>query len=222
MLAPLTLALALVVADAVGEGGVPTATDQVAGHPERSGAAGDAESRDAASAAERSRRIPALPAIALSPGRLKLAGANAPDEYGWEDSDEEDGGPRLFITAWGGEAFDVGGGDGNSGAAFGGEVAYALGFGDLGLWVSGYKIRNRGEDWAPIALLRLTNRFATGGGLEATFGFGVGAGRPADWRVWFQVALGLRLDLGPMFLAGELSFEQEQLLRLSGGLGVKL
>jgi hypothetical protein len=32
----------------------------------------------------------------------------------------------------------------------------------------------------------------------------------------------VRLDLGPMFLAGELSFEQEQLLRLSGGLGVKL
>ena len=222
MLAPLTLALALAATDAVGEGGVATATDQVAGHPERSGAAGDAESRDAASAAERSRRISALAATALSPGRLALAGANAQDEYGWEGSDEEDGGPRLFITAWGGQAFDVGGGDGHSGSAFGGEVAYALDFGDLGLWASGYKIRNRGEAWAPIALLRLTNRFATGRGLDATFTFGVGAGRPAGWRIWFQVALGLRLDLGPMFLAGELAFEQDQLLRLSGGLGVKL
>ena len=183
MLAPLTLALALAAADAVGEGGVATS---------------------------------------LSPGRLELAGATAQDEYGWEGSDEEDGGPRLFITAWGGEAFDVGGGDGDSGAAFGGEVAYALGFGDLGLWGSAYKIRNGGQEWAPIALLRLTNRFATRRGLEAAFTFGVGAGRPANWRVWFQVALGLRLDLGPMFLAGELAFEQDQLLRLSGGLGVKL
>ncbi|HSD21450.1 MAG TPA: hypothetical protein VLC54_15495, partial [Anaeromyxobacter sp.] len=127
MLAPLTLALALAAADAVGEGGVAAAkapsTARPSGtwtatlmtgsltavHPERSAAAGGAESRDA------------------------LAGANAQDEYGWEGSDEEDGSPRLFITAWGGQAFDVGGGDGHSGSAFGGEVAYALGFGDLGL-----------------------------------------------------------------------------------------
>lgn len=183
----LTLALALVAADAVGEGGAATETS--------------------------TRR-------SLSPGRLALA---QDDGYGWESGeDDEDGAPRLFVTAWGGEAFDVGGGEGHDGAAFGGEVAYALGFGDLGLWGSAYKIRNDGEDWAPIGLLRLTNRFPTGRGLEAAFTFGVGAGRPQDWRLWFQVALGMRLDLGPMFLAGELSFEQEQLLRLSGGVGVKL
>jgi hypothetical protein len=193
VLAPLTLALALVVADAVGEVGVAAVTPL---------------------------SIPTSTPTALSPGRLELASANAQDEYGWEGGEEERE-ARLFITAWGGEAFAVGGGDGRSGAAFGGEVSYALPFGDLGLWGSAYKIGNR-DAWAPIALLRLTNRFATGRGIEAAFSFGVGAGRPIDWRIWFQVALGLRLDLGPLFLAGELSFEQEQLLRLSGGLGVKL
>jgi hypothetical protein len=194
VLAPLTLSLALVVADVVGEVGVVAVTSSA---------------------------IPTATSTALSPGRLELASANAQDEYGWEGGDEEDRAPRLFITAWGGEAFAIGSGDTRSGSAFGGEVAYALPFGDLGLWGSAYKIGER-DAWAPIALLRLTNRFATGRGIEAAFTFGVGAGRPIDWRIWFQVALGLRLDLGPLFLAGELSFEQEQLLRLSGGLGVKL
>jgi hypothetical protein len=195
VLAPLTLSLALVVADVVGEVGVVAAVTSSA--------------------------TPTATSTALSPGRLELASANAQDEYGWEGGDEEDRAPRLFITAWGGEAFAIGSGDTRSGSAFGGEVAYALPFGDLGLWGSAYKIGER-DAWAPIALLRLTNRFATGRGIEAAFTFGVGAGRPIDWRIWFQVALGLRLDLGPLFLAGELSFEQEQLLRLSGGLGVKL
>jgi hypothetical protein len=190
----LTLALALVAADAVGEVGVVAVTSSA---------------------------IPTATSTALSPGRLELASANAQDEYGWEGGDEEDRAPRLFITAWGGEAFAIGSGDTRSGSAFGGEVAYALPFGDLGLWGSAYKIGER-DAWAPIALLRLTNRFPAGRGVEAAFTFGVGAGRPIDWRLWFQVALGMRLDLGPMYLAGELSFEQEQLLRLSGGLGVKL
>lgn len=194
MLAPLTLSLALVVADVVGEVGVVAVTSSA---------------------------IPTATSTALSPGRLELASANAQDEYGWEGGDEEDRAPRLFITAWGGEAFAIGSGDTRSGSAFGGEVAYALPFGDLGLWGSAYKIGER-DAWAPIALLRLTNRFPAGRGIEAAFTFGVGAGRPIDWRLWFQVALGLRLDLGPVFLAGELAFEQEQLLRLSGGLGVKL
>jgi hypothetical protein len=158
----------------------------------------------------------------LSPGRLALDRTNAQDEYGWEGEAEERK-PRLFLIAWGGQAFGLGGGDVGDGSAFGGEVSYSLGFGDLGLWGSGYKVRNGGDDWAPIMLLRLTNRFQTGRGLEAAFTFGAGAGRPhVNWRLWFQVALGIRLDLGPMFLAGELAFEQDQLLRLSAGLGVKL
>ena len=208
MLAPLTLALALIAADAVGEGGAATATATwlrpLAARGDPSTGSGEPRAISA-----------------LSPGRLALASAYAQDEYGWEGGDEERRAPRLFLTAWGGEAFAVGGSDWKSGAAFGGEVSYALPFGDLGLWGSGYKIGNR-DAWAPIALLRLTNRFATGRGIEAAFTFGIGAGRPLDWRVWFQVALGLRYDLGPVFLAGELSFEQEQLLRFSGGLGVKL
>ncbi|WP_242340731.1 MULTISPECIES: hypothetical protein [unclassified Anaeromyxobacter] len=206
MLAPLTLALALAAADAASEGAVPAPA------PASTGTEFAPVSSFSSHAAS-----------ALSPGRLGLARTSAQDEYGWEGGAEDDeGGPRLFLTAWGGEAFDLGSGDKHSGSAFGGEVSYAFGFGDLGLWGSAYKIRNGGQDWAPVALLRFTNRFQTRRGLEAAFTFGAGAGRPSDWRVWFQVALGLRLDLGPMFLAGELSFEQDQLLRLSGGLGVKL
>ncbi len=38
---------------------------------------------------------------------------------------------------------------------------------------------------------------------------------------FFQVALGLRLDLGPLWLGGELAFERYNLLRLLAGVGVK-
>jgi hypothetical protein len=48
----------------------------------------------------------------------------------------------------------------------------------------------------------------------------VGAGRPRGWRAWYQLAIGMRVPLGPLFLAGELAFEQYDLLRLGGGLGV--
>jgi hypothetical protein len=70
-------------------------------------------------------------------------------------------------------------------------------------------------------MLRLVNRFQTGRGLEATFGFGLGAARPDDWVAWFQVALGVRLDLGPAFVGGELAFEQYDVLRLAGGVGLR-
>jgi len=73
-----------------------------------------------------------------------------------------------------------------------------------------------------VVLARVTQRFQTRRGLDATFTFGAGAARQVDWKAWFQVALGLRLDLGPIFLAGELGFEQDGLLRLGAGVGVRL
>ncbi|ABS28119.1 hypothetical protein [Anaeromyxobacter sp. Fw109-5] len=218
----LALALALSSADAVGEGGVAAIPGADLARPEFSEPLTLSQSKGEPAEG----RVPGTATRSLSPGRLALDRTNAQDEYGWEgegEEEDEDREPRLFLIAWGGQAFDLGSGDAGDGSAFGGEVSYSLGFGDLGLWGSGYKIRNGGQDWAPIMLLRLTNRFQTRRGLEAAFTFGAGAGRPdVDWRLWFQVALGLRLDLGPMFLAGELAFEQDQLLRLSAGLGVKL
>jgi hypothetical protein len=65
-------------------------------------------------------------------------------------------------------------------------------------------------------------RFPMRSGVEATFALGLGAARPRTWEAWFQVALGVRLPLGPLFLGGELAFERGDLLRLSAGLGVAL
>ena len=213
----LTLALALASADAIGEGAVAAPASDL----ERSEVPQPLTPSLSKGEPVEGRVLGTGPR-SLSPGRLALERTNRQDEYDWEGQAQERA-PRLFIIAWGGEAFGLGGGDVGDGAAFGGEVSYAMPFGDLGLWGSGYKVREGGDEWAPIMLLRLTNRFQTGRGLEAAFTFGGGAGRPVEnWRLWFQVALGLRMDLGPLFLAGELSFEQDQLLRASAGLGVKL
>jgi hypothetical protein len=48
----------------------------------------------------------------------------------------------------------------------------------------------------------------------------MGAARPASsWTAWYQLAIGFRLDLGPIFLGGEVGFERYELLRLAGGIG---
>jgi stage II sporulation protein D len=86
----LGIAAAALLACAMGRGGeatptpiptptpTPTSADQEAGHPERSAAEGGAESRDAASAAERSRRTTATPTgtqSAVHPERSDAAAA---------------------------------------------------------------------------------------------------------------------------------------------------
>ncbi len=139
------------------------------------------------------------------------------DDRGWQEEDRA----RVFVSAWGGQAFDVGTRAGGNAPVLGGELAYAFGFGDLGLAGYGYGLQGTASRWTPVALLRLTNRFETRRGLDATFTFGLGAGRPDGWVAWYQVALGMRLDLGPLWLGGELSFERYDLLRLLGGVGVK-
>jgi hypothetical protein len=157
---------------------------------------------------------------------LALAAAPPPPralaQEGWQPDDEsgDEGGHRLSVAAWGGEAFDLNGSGGSVGV-LGGEVAWA--FDQLDVGVAGYGYRGLADapEWTPVALVRLTQRFPMRSGVEAAFGLGVGAARPRSWEPWFQVALGVRYPLGPMFLGGELAFERGDLLRLAAGLGVR-
>lgn len=151
---------------------------------------------------------------------LTLAAGQA-DPWEEEDWDDEPARERLILTAWGGNGWETGRRDGGSFGLVGGEVAWAFESIDVGVAGYGYRLPDEANAWTPVLLLRLTNRFQTANGLEATFGFGLGAARPDDWVAWFQVALGVRLDLGPAFVGGELSFEQYDVVRLAGGVGLR-
>lgn len=158
-------------------------------------------------------------ALALS---LLAGQAGTLAQEGWDGSwdDEVEKAPRLFLTAWGGEALDEVG-VGESSAMLGGEVAWAFRTLDVGLAGYGYRRLAEAErEWTPVALLRLVQRFRTRAGVEATFAVGLGAGRPDGWTAWYQVALGGRATFGPLFVGGEISFEQYELLRLAAGLGL--
>ncbi len=151
--------------------------------------------------------------------------AAAPLAQEWEappyaDEDVDRGERRLRLSLWGGDALATGG-SGHGSTIWGGEAAYAFDTLDLGVAGYGYEsLLDARRTWTPVLLLRLTERFETRRGVEAAFSFGLGAGRPRDWTAWFQVALGVRVNLGPMFLGGELAFEQYDLLRLAAGVGV--
>lgn len=152
--------------------------------------------------------------------------AAAPLAQGWdspyEDAlPEEDESPRrLRLTAWGGEGL-ARGGSGHSSTLLGAEVAWAFDTVDLGVAGYGYEsLLDARRTWTPVVLARLTERFRTRRDVEAAFTFGIGAGRPRDWTAWFQVALGVRVNIGPMFLGGEIAFESYDLLRLAAGVGV--
>ena len=136
----------------------------------------------------------------------------------WRDEDERP--PRIRLTFWGGEALGSAG-SGTGSGFYGGEASWAFSRIDLGVMGSAYRnVPDATRTVTPVVLARLTQRFKTRRGVEAAFGFGVGAGRPGGWTAWYQVALGVRVPLGPLFLAGELGFESRDLLRLGAGLGV--
>ncbi len=145
------------------------------------------------------------------------------DEYDDEerrDDDEDERRPHVLLSAWGGEAL-AGAGAGRSSSFFAGEAAWAFDTLDLGLQYAGYRsLRDATREWTPVVLTRVTQRFRTRRGFDAAFSLGLGAGRPGGWVGWFQVALGVRFPIGPLFLGGELAFEQYDLLRLGGGVGV--
>jgi hypothetical protein len=138
----------------------------------------------------------------------------------YDEQGDEDHPRRVRLSLWGGEALATGG-TGHGSAIYGGEAAWAFDSIDLGVAGYGYNsLVQSNRQWTPVVLARVTERFRTRRNLEAAFTFGIGAGRPKDWTAWFQVALGVRFDLGPMFLGGELAFEQYDLLHLTAGLGV--
>jgi len=160
--------------------------------------------------------------IAAAVLALSLSTASLAQEE-WEVPAYDENGDevrRLRLAVWGGEALD-GGGAGRSSTLLGGELAWAFDSIDLGVAGYGYRsLVDATREWTPVVLLRLTERFRTRRGVEAAFSFGLGAGRPRDWIAWFQVALGARVNLGPLFIGGEIAFEQNDLLRLAAGLGV--
>ncbi len=129
--------------------------------------------------------------------------------------------PHLYLTAWGGGLVDTGGQFPAAGFG-GGEVAWAFDALDLGVLAQGYHLGDRARTpWTPVVLGRILQRFETRRGLEATLGLGIGAGRTDRWIAWFQLAVGLRLYQGPLFIAGEFGFERLDLFRMAGGVGAR-
>jgi hypothetical protein len=142
-------------------------------------------------------------------------------QWGDEQPDQEEG-PRkhVMLSVWGGEAL-ANGGTGRSSGVFAAEVAWVFSSVDLGLQGARYRsLREGNQLWTPVVMTRLTQRFMTGHGIEAAFTLGFGAGKPSGWIAWYQAALGMRVPLGPVFLGGELAFEQYSIIRLTGGLGL--
>jgi hypothetical protein len=168
-------------------------------------------------------------ALAAAPGSAPqaapaLAAAPLRQEEEW-DEEEERGSedrrhPHVHLSVWGGEAV-TNGGSGRSSSFASAEAAWLFSQTDVGVALSGYHaFREGAREWTPVYLLRLTQRFRTRRGLEAAFTIGFGAGRPSGWVGWYQIALGMRVPLGPLFLGGELAFEQYDIIRVGGGLGV--
>ncbi len=168
-------------------------------------------------------------ALALLLAALIPSVPHASEESEGEDSspEAEVESPRLDLALWGGQIWSSSGA-GSRTAAYGAEATWRFDALDLGVFGGLYDLRETAADGtvdrfsAPVCLARIGQRFETRSGLLANFTFGVGAAKTTSWRSWFQVALGGRATYGPAFLAGELSFESDDLIRLSVGIGVSL
>jgi hypothetical protein len=147
------------------------------------------------------------------------AAAQEEEEVVYREPPSQD---HVRVIAWGGTLIDVGGGQGPSVGHLGGEASWAFESLEVGVLAEGYRLGSRGKQpWSPVVLARFVQRFETRRGLDATLGFGLGAGQTDRWVGWYQIALGLRLVEGPIFIAGEVGFEQLNLFRLAAGIGVK-
>ena len=166
-------------------------------------------------------------ALALGASPHADAGNGASDEPGGDSWSSEEEAPRLDLEIWGGQAWNTGG-TGPRVETYGGQATWRFDQLDLGLFGGCYGLQEARADgtlanvFAPVYLVRIGQRFETRNGLLASFTFGVGTAKAPDWRSWFQVALGARASYGPAFLAGEVSFESDELIRLSVGLGVSV
>jgi len=159
--------------------------------------------------------------LCLAAPLLTPAAARAGDDDVFDEPERGDEPGRLSLTLLGGELQAISGSGRSSAATFGGEVAWRFDAIEVGVLGEAARLRTRTAEWSPVVLLRLTERFMSRRGLEASFSFGFGAAREERWKAWFQVALGMRLDLGPIFLTGEVGFEQADFIRLAGGLGTR-
>ncbi len=167
----------------------------------------------------------ALAVLALPaprPARLRLQQQDGVADD-WEQEPQDDEGerqPHVFLSGWAGEGFERGG-SGRATSFYAAEVAWAFSSLDLGVQGAWYRsLSDATRSWTPVVITRLTQRFKTRRGFEAAFSVGFGAGKPHGWIGWYQVALGLRVPFGPLFVAGEIGFEQYDIIRLGGGLGL--
>jgi hypothetical protein len=162
-------------------------------------------------------------ALALSSGAPPAAAdETAPDETLADDEPvyAEPSAPRLRVAGWGGTLYDT---NARQGIPFGGgEVSWAFDRLDLGVLAQAYRfgIPRATSEWSPVVLARLEQRFETQRGLEASLGFGIGAGRERSWTAWFQFAAGFRVTAGPVFVGGEFGFEQDRFFRLGATAGL--
>jgi len=168
-------------------------------------------------------RVPArqLALLLACLGALATPAAARADDDDLFEGGERDERKRLSLTAWGGELSALSGSGRQSAGHVGGEVAWRFDAVELGLLGQAVRLRTGTSDWSPVVLARITERFETRRGVEASFTFGLGAAREAQWKAWFQVALGARLDLGPIYVGGELGFEQNDFVRLAGCVGTR-
>ncbi len=147
-----------------------------------------------------------------------------PAGEGWDAFDAPRRGPeqkRLSLQVFGGELATITGSAAPSAGVYGGEVAWRFDAVELGVLGQYARLRTSAREWSPIALVRITERFQSRRGLEGSITFGLGTAYEDRWRSWFQVALGARIDLGPIFVGGEVGFEQADYVRVVGGLGTR-
>lgn len=126
---------------------------------------------------------------------------------------------RFLVIGWGGGFVPVPGSGARGTGLAGVEAAIRFGGLDLGVQALGARLDPEREV-SPVVLARIAQRFESRRGVEGVLTFGFGAARRGDWTGWFQFGFGARVPLGPAFLAAELAFEQGNLLRLAGGVGV--
>jgi hypothetical protein len=173
--------------------------------------------------------VPRTPLLVLLLALPSAASAQDDSEpYGQPPEHSE----HLRVTGWGGTLVGLGGSSvpaasSSSSALLGGEITYALLGLDVGVLVQEYHLdRSRSpREWTPVVLARIEQRFETRRDVDAVIAIGLGAahtGAGSSWQGWYQFALGVRVGLGPLFLAGEVGFEQLDLFRLAAGLGFRL
>jgi hypothetical protein len=171
----------------------------------------------------RPRSLLLLSAIALAAAAAVPAQVRALDDEddAFDAPQRGDEPRRLSLMAFGGELSAVSGSGRSSAALYGGEVAWTFDAVELGLLGQAARLRSGPNEWSPIVLVRITERFRSRRGLEGSFSFGLGGAREDRWKTWFQAAIGARLDLGPIFVGGEVGFEQADFFRFSAGLGTR-